>query len=162
VTGPRGTAPGRFVLDTGAVATTMIPELADLVGYSARDAFKRTQVHTGGSKSSISVTTISTAYSELAQRLQLRDPARRAAHSRRANRSLTRGKILPLIDPLVAEPRSQSPRIHAEQRGVSSELGRSVCHNRTCKPARRQTVRLLERPACQEKFPSIEGLDGGA
>ena len=24
----------------------MIPELADLVGYSARDAFKRTKVHT--------------------------------------------------------------------------------------------------------------------
>jgi predicted aspartyl protease len=46
VTGPRGTAPGRFVLDTGAVGTTMIPELADLVGYSARDGFKRTKVHT--------------------------------------------------------------------------------------------------------------------
>ena len=45
VTGPRGTAPGRFVLDTGAVATTMVAELADLVGYSARDAFKRTKVH---------------------------------------------------------------------------------------------------------------------
>ena len=46
VRGPRGTAPGRFVLDTGAVATTLIPELADLVGYSARDAFKRVKIHT--------------------------------------------------------------------------------------------------------------------
>src|ERR1700690_3076937 len=46
VTGPRGTAPGRFVFDTGAVGTTMIPELADLVGYSAGDAIKRTKVHT--------------------------------------------------------------------------------------------------------------------
>ena len=44
--GPRGPATGRFVLDTGAVATTMIPELADRIGYSARDAFKITKVHT--------------------------------------------------------------------------------------------------------------------
>ena len=41
VTGPRGTSPARFVLDTGAVLTTMIPEIADSIGYSARDAFKR-------------------------------------------------------------------------------------------------------------------------
>jgi clan AA aspartic protease (TIGR02281 family) len=46
VTGPLGTAPGRFVLDTGAVLTTMTPELADLIGYSARDGFKQTKVHT--------------------------------------------------------------------------------------------------------------------
>ena len=46
VTGPRATATGRFVLDTGAVLTTMIPELADLIGYSARDGFKRAKVHT--------------------------------------------------------------------------------------------------------------------
>lgn len=46
VTGPRGRLPGRFVLDTGAVATTMTPELADSIGYSPRDAFKRTRVRT--------------------------------------------------------------------------------------------------------------------
>jgi predicted aspartyl protease len=46
VTGPRRSATGRFVLDTGAVFTTMIPELADPIGYSARDGFKRTRVHT--------------------------------------------------------------------------------------------------------------------
>src|SRR5450432_4820123 len=46
VTGPRGTVPGSFVLDTGAVATTMIPEFAESIGYSARDAFKRTRVRT--------------------------------------------------------------------------------------------------------------------
>lgn len=46
VTGPRGRVTGRFVLDTGAVLTTMIPELADPIGYSARDGFRRTRVHT--------------------------------------------------------------------------------------------------------------------
>jgi len=46
VTGPRGRLPGRFVLDTGAVFTTMIPELAELIGYSPRDGFRRTRVHT--------------------------------------------------------------------------------------------------------------------
>jgi len=46
VAGPRRTAVGRFVLDTGAVMTTMIPELADIVGYSARDGLKRARVRT--------------------------------------------------------------------------------------------------------------------
>jgi predicted aspartyl protease len=46
VTGPQTTAVGRFVLDTGAVMTTMIPELADIVGYSARDGLKRARVRT--------------------------------------------------------------------------------------------------------------------
>ena len=44
--GPRGGLPGRFVLDTGAVFTTMIPEFVDLIGYSPRDGVKRTRVHT--------------------------------------------------------------------------------------------------------------------
>ncbi len=43
--GPHGPAVGKFVLDTGAAVTTMTPETADLIGYSARDAFKRTRVH---------------------------------------------------------------------------------------------------------------------
>lgn len=46
VTGPLGITSGRFVLDTGAVMTTMSPELADLVGYSARDGIKRARVRT--------------------------------------------------------------------------------------------------------------------
>ena len=46
VTGPRGTVPGQFVLDTGAAATTVTPELAESIGYSARDAIKRTRVRT--------------------------------------------------------------------------------------------------------------------
>lgn len=46
VTGPRGTKIGRFVLDTGSAVTTVVPEIVDSVGYSARDGFKRTRVHT--------------------------------------------------------------------------------------------------------------------
>lgn len=46
LTGPRQTMPGFFVLDTGAMFTTMTPEFADLLGYSARDGIKRARVHT--------------------------------------------------------------------------------------------------------------------
>ena len=43
VTGPLGTSKGHFVLDTGAVMTTMNPEFADQLGYSARDGIQRTR-----------------------------------------------------------------------------------------------------------------------
>jgi len=46
ITGPFGTTGGRFVLDTGAVLTTMTHELADSIGYSARDGIKRARVRT--------------------------------------------------------------------------------------------------------------------
>jgi clan AA aspartic protease (TIGR02281 family) len=46
VTGPRGTLPGLFVLDTGAAVTTMTHELASSIGYGPRDGFRRTKVHT--------------------------------------------------------------------------------------------------------------------
>jgi len=46
VTGPRGTTIGRFVLDTGSAVTTVTHEMANALGYSARDGFKRTRVHT--------------------------------------------------------------------------------------------------------------------
>jgi predicted aspartyl protease len=46
LTGPMRTGVGRFVLDTGAVFTTMTPELAELIGYSARDGVRRTRVRT--------------------------------------------------------------------------------------------------------------------
>jgi predicted aspartyl protease len=46
LTGPRQTMPGLFVLDTGATYTTITPELADLIGYSARDGIKRARVRT--------------------------------------------------------------------------------------------------------------------
>lgn len=44
VSGPRGSVNGRFVLDTGAAATTLIPELADAIGYGASDGIMRTNV----------------------------------------------------------------------------------------------------------------------
>jgi predicted aspartyl protease len=46
VTGPLGTAGGRFVFDTGAAFTTMTPDFADSIGYSARDGVRRTRVRT--------------------------------------------------------------------------------------------------------------------
>jgi clan AA aspartic protease (TIGR02281 family) len=46
VTGPRGTLSGRFVVDTGAAVTTMTHELAESLGYTPRDGFRRTKVHT--------------------------------------------------------------------------------------------------------------------
>ena len=46
VTGPRAAVAARMVFDTGAVYTTITPELADLIGYSARDGVRRTRVRT--------------------------------------------------------------------------------------------------------------------
>ena len=46
VSGPLGTTTARLVLDTGAVYTTITPELADSIGYSARDGLQRTSVRT--------------------------------------------------------------------------------------------------------------------
>jgi len=46
IAGVRGTRTVRFVLDTGAVYTTITPEVADDLGYSARDGRQRTRVHT--------------------------------------------------------------------------------------------------------------------
>jgi predicted aspartyl protease len=46
ITGSFGTTGGRFVLDTGAVLTTMTHELADSIGYVARDGIRRARVRT--------------------------------------------------------------------------------------------------------------------
>jgi predicted aspartyl protease len=46
VTGRRSSAPRRFVLDTGAALTTIGHDLADAIGYSARDAQRRSRVRT--------------------------------------------------------------------------------------------------------------------
>jgi predicted aspartyl protease len=45
IAGPRGTVPTRMLLDTGALMTTVTPEILDLVGYSPRDAIRPTRVH---------------------------------------------------------------------------------------------------------------------
>jgi predicted aspartyl protease len=46
ITGPRGTVTAKLVLDTGAVYTTITPEVADSLGYSARDGLLITRVRT--------------------------------------------------------------------------------------------------------------------
>lgn len=47
VVGPTGRSTrARLVLDTGAAATTLTPAVAKKVGYSGRDAYKQSRVHT--------------------------------------------------------------------------------------------------------------------
>jgi predicted aspartyl protease len=46
ITGPRRTRIARFVLDTAATYTTIIPDVADDLGYSARDGLWRARVRT--------------------------------------------------------------------------------------------------------------------
>jgi clan AA aspartic protease (TIGR02281 family) len=46
IAGPLGTATARLVLDTGAAYTTITPEIADHIGYSARDKTRSTRVRT--------------------------------------------------------------------------------------------------------------------
>lgn len=46
VTGPVGTTDARLVLDTGAAATTLTPELIENIGYTRRDGFRNAKVHT--------------------------------------------------------------------------------------------------------------------
>jgi predicted aspartyl protease len=43
--GPRSESVRNLVLDTGAAATTLIPEVIDDLGYSARDGNKLSRVH---------------------------------------------------------------------------------------------------------------------
>lgn len=40
------TTDARLVLDTGAVATTLTPNVIHSIGYSRRDAYKESTVHT--------------------------------------------------------------------------------------------------------------------
>jgi predicted aspartyl protease len=43
--GPRSVSVRNLVLDTGAAATTLLPEVIDDLGYSARDGKKPSRVH---------------------------------------------------------------------------------------------------------------------
>lgn len=45
VAGPRGEVPARLVLDTGSSATSLVPDLLDEIGYSARDGHAITSVY---------------------------------------------------------------------------------------------------------------------
>ena len=44
VVGPLATIEGRFALDTGATVTTMIPQIAAMIGYARGDAFRSSRV----------------------------------------------------------------------------------------------------------------------
>lgn len=46
VVGPAATTEVRLVVDTGAAATTLVPEVVERVGYSRHDGFKKAKVHT--------------------------------------------------------------------------------------------------------------------
>lgn len=45
IAGPRATTQVRMLVDTGALMTTINPDVLDLIGYSPRDALRRTKVH---------------------------------------------------------------------------------------------------------------------
>lgn len=44
--GPRGVSSRNLVVDTGAAATTLLPEVIDDLGYSARDGVQTKTMHT--------------------------------------------------------------------------------------------------------------------
>lgn len=46
VAGPKGNDRARLVLDTGSVLTTLVPEIAEAVGYTAADRVARSVVRT--------------------------------------------------------------------------------------------------------------------
>ena len=47
VVGPRGrTTDARLVLDTGAAATTLTPQVIEKIGHSPRDGYRKARVHT--------------------------------------------------------------------------------------------------------------------
>ena len=46
VVGPKGRAAVRLLLDTGAFLTTLIPEIAETIGYTAKDGIRPTRVRT--------------------------------------------------------------------------------------------------------------------
>ncbi|MEJ7600101.1 MAG: retropepsin-like aspartic protease [Kofleriaceae bacterium] len=46
VVGPGRTWDARLVLDTGAAATTLTPDLIEKIGYSRRDGYRKAKVHT--------------------------------------------------------------------------------------------------------------------
>ncbi|MCW5802555.1 MAG: clan AA aspartic protease [Deltaproteobacteria bacterium] len=46
VAGPLRSLRARLVVDTGAAATTLTPEVVERIGYSQRDGYKKARVHT--------------------------------------------------------------------------------------------------------------------
>ena len=50
ISGPASTTKARLVLDTGAAATTLVPDVIEEIGYGPRDGFKAASVHTAVSE----------------------------------------------------------------------------------------------------------------
>jgi predicted aspartyl protease len=48
ISGPVATTEARLVVDTGAAATTLVPEVIGRIGYTQRDSYKKARVHTAG------------------------------------------------------------------------------------------------------------------
>jgi clan AA aspartic protease (TIGR02281 family) len=46
ISGPASATKARLVVDTGASATTLVPELIERIGYTQQDSFKKAKVHT--------------------------------------------------------------------------------------------------------------------
>lgn len=46
ISGPVATTEARLVVDTGAAATTLVPEVIGRIGYTQRDSYKKARVHT--------------------------------------------------------------------------------------------------------------------
>jgi predicted aspartyl protease len=46
VVGPTTARDARLVLDTGAAATTLVPDIVEEIGYSSGDGFREAKVHT--------------------------------------------------------------------------------------------------------------------
>jgi hypothetical protein len=114
VSGPAGRASIKLVLDTGAVLTTLVPSVAQSIGYSTATSIMPTVTRTAAANehgylvqlselSTLGVTEAGVhvnvadlgydveggAWDELPARLQHRDSARRAADHPREDRSLS-------------------------------------------------------------------------
>lgn len=46
IVGPTRSWPARLVVDTGAAATTLTPQVVAKIGYSRRDGYRKARVHT--------------------------------------------------------------------------------------------------------------------
>jgi clan AA aspartic protease (TIGR02281 family) len=46
ISGPSTRTEARLVLDTGAAATTLVPDVIERIGYTRRDGYKKAKVHT--------------------------------------------------------------------------------------------------------------------
>src|ERR1044071_918988 len=46
ISAPVATTEARLVVDTGAAATTLVPEVIVRIGYTPRDSYKKARVHT--------------------------------------------------------------------------------------------------------------------